>query len=250
MDCSQEPNPLLQTTWDLKSKGQIYAMRPDGTDPIPAEPGAPLAYNVDPQVCHNGNILFTSNRTGTAQLYRTQLDSLGTFMDVRAITQSPTYKGEGKFSPDCQKIVWVELLPSENSTRTTVEASRSEIWIANADGTEAKQITNLKVRSLTPTFTPDGKNILFSSNFAPLTRGERHFDLYLISIHGTHLRKVTELGNLNAYPSFTSSGKKLLFSSNRDRVNPNENKMELDLFEADWNATELQPADPALKAGL
>ena len=41
---------------------------------------------------------------------------------------------------------------------------KMELLVADADGSNQKQITNFGCASFAPTFTPDGKKILFSSN--------------------------------------------------------------------------------------
>lgn len=44
-----------------------------------------------------------------------------------------------------------------------VAPTQMEVWIANADGTDAKQITHLGQANWAPNFTPDGKHIIFAA---------------------------------------------------------------------------------------
>ncbi len=67
-----------------------------------------------------------------------------------------------------------------------------DLWVANADGTEAKQITYLAGASFGPAFFPDGKRIGLAS---PTYLQPRATSLSSIcsSIHrdGTHLERLT-----------------------------------------------------------
>ena len=59
-----------------------------------------------------------------------------------------------------------------------VRPTRLEIWVADADGSNARQITHLGAASFAPFFHPDGRRIVFASNY-PDARS-RNFDLYLV----------------------------------------------------------------------
>ena len=64
-----------------------------------------------------------------------------------------------------------------------------ELFVADADGKDVKQITNFGCASFAPTFTPDGKQLLFASNKQECDSSK--FELFLINIDGTGLRQVT-----------------------------------------------------------
>ena len=74
------------------------------------------------------------------------------------------------------------ICTSENAK--LVKPTKMDIWVANSDGTEAHQVTYLPGASFAPYFFPNGKRILFSSNFVN-PRGP-DFDIYAIDIDGTH----------------------------------------------------------------
>ena len=59
----------------------------------------------------------------------------------------------------------------------------------NADGSDQHQITHLGGANFAPFFTPDGKRIIFSSNYTNPHSG--NFDLYLINDDGSALEQVT-----------------------------------------------------------
>ncbi len=59
-------------------------------------------------------------------------------------------------------------------------------------------ITNFGCASFAPTFTPDGKKILFSSNKHQCD--SRNFELYLMNVDGTGLEQVTSFGRIHFVP--------------------------------------------------
>ena len=69
-----------------------------------------------------------------------------------------------------------------------------EIWVMNADGTNKRQVTSLASASFAPFFTPDGKRIIFCTDFFDANKGgsrrQPNFDLALINLDGTGIERV------------------------------------------------------------
>ena len=105
---------------------------------------------------------------------------------------------------------------------------KMELWVANADGSKARQITQFGCASFAPTFTPDGKKILFSSNKHKCD--SRDFELYLINVDGTGLEQVTNYGGFTSFPEFSPNGKTLVFASSYQGTG----NYEFNIFTADW----------------
>jgi Tol biopolymer transport system component len=103
-----------------------------------------------------------------------------------------------------------------------------EVFIANADGSGAKQITSLGKANWAPNFTPDGNKIIFASNHE-YERGFP-FNLYLMNLDGSGLEKISHDGGFDAFPAFSPDGKKFIFSSNRN----NGGTHATNLFICDW----------------
>ena len=97
-----------------------------------------------------------------------------------------------------------------------------------ANGSHAKPITNFGCASFAPTFTPDGKRILFSSNKDDCD--SRKFELYIINVDGTGLEQVTHFGGFTAFPEFSPDGKSVVFASDKDAKTP----YEFNIFTAPW----------------
>jgi len=103
-----------------------------------------------------------------------------------------------------------------------------ELFVAEGDGKNQKQITSFGCASFAPTFTPDGKKILFASNKHKCDG--RDFELYLINTDGTGLEQVTDFGGFTSFPEFSPDGKKLIFSSSYQ----SKSNYEFNLFTVDW----------------
>ena len=148
------------------------------------------------------------------------------------------------FSRDGTKIVWRANHPStpekmqryQDLLKENLTAPmKMEIIVADADGKNEKQITNFGCASFAPTFTPDGKKILFASN--KHNCDSRHFELFLMNLDGTGLEQVTSFGGFTSFPEFSPDGKKLVFVSSWKATG----RYEFNIFTADWKPVSLIP---------
>ena len=89
------------------------------------------------------------------------------------------------------------------------------------------QITNLGGANFAPYFTPDGRKIIFSSNYK--NPKSRDFELYLVNDDGSALEQVTHHVEFDGFPMFSPDGTKLVWASGRS-----SKEGELNLFLADW----------------
>ena len=104
----------------------------------------------------------------------------------------------------------------------------------NADGSNKRQVTKLNAASFAPFFTPDGKRIIFCTDYFDPERSNKrkqpNFDLALINVDGTGLERVTFNESFDGFPMFSPDGKKLAFASNRNGAHPGDTNV----FIADW----------------
>jgi Tol biopolymer transport system component len=213
--CPPPPDNSKAYNWGL-FEYDIYRAAADGSNPrkLTTEPG----YDAEATVCPvDGSIVFTSIRSGDLELWRMDADG----KNPRQLTSAPGYDGGAFFSADCSRIVWRSSRPQGKDldeykallAKNLVKPTRMDLYIANADGSDARQLTYLPGASFAPFFFPDGKRVMFSSNyFAP--RGPE-FDLFAIDIDGSHLERITYAGGFDGFPVFSPDGKTLAFSSNR-----------------------------------
>jgi Tol biopolymer transport system component len=186
------------------------------------------AYDAEATVCPlDGSIVFTSDRDGDLELYRMRSDG----SEVVRLTDAPGYDGGAFFSPDCSQIVWRASRPRgaelERYQRLLevglVEPGPLELWVADADGTNARQITYFGASSFAPSFFPSGDRIVFSSNLAE--PGSHQFDLWAIDVAGTRLERVTDHPDFDGFPMFSPDGLRLAFATNRFPGRPRETEL-------------------------
>lgn len=229
--CPVPPDRSQGYVWPL-GRFELFTVRRDGTDLRQLTDNG--AYNAEATVAPDGSrVIFTSTMDGDVELYTMRPDG----SDLRRVTHRVGYDGGGFFSPDGRLIVWRAQYP-ETAADTAdyrrllgqrmVRPAKLELWVANADGSNARQVTALGGANFAPYFHPDGKRIIFSSNWEN-PRG-RAFDLYLINLDGTGLEKVTNFGDFDGFPMFSPDGSQLVFASNRHGAAPGETN----LFIADW----------------
>ena len=191
-------------------------------------------YDAEATISPDGKtMLFTSTRDGDIDLYTMNLKS----GEVRRITNILGYDGGAWFSPDGKKIIWRASRPSgpaevkeykELLSENLVAPTRMEVWVADADGSHARQVSNLGQANWAPAYMPDGKRIIFASNHE-YKRGFP-FNLYTMNEDGSELAKVSRDKGFDAFPMFSVDGKKIVFCSNRN----NGGTRDTNIFIADW----------------
>ena len=229
-ECPPRPGMEHGYAWPLHDF-DIYVANPDGSDPRPLAPSP--GYDAEATISREGWIVFTSTRDGDLELYKMRLDGTG----LTRLTDELGYDGGAFFSADGRRIVYRASRPATPAevadyqgllARRLVRPGKLELWVMNADGSDARQVTHIGAASFAPFFHPDGRRIIFSSNLAD-PRG-RNFDLYLVNDDGTGLERVTTEETFDGFPMFSPDGTKLVFASNRNASRPGETNV----FIADW----------------
>jgi Tol biopolymer transport system component len=103
-----------------------------------------------------------------------------------------------------------------------------EIFIAKADGADPRPLTSNGAANFCPTFLPDGRRILWSSNVG--TKGGREFDLYLMDKNGGAPERVTTAPGFDGFPHMSPDGRWIVWASNRAEPQGHETN----LFLARW----------------
>ena len=143
----------------------------------------------------DGSIIFTSMRDGDLELCRMDADG----KNVRQLTNDAGLRRRrvllGRLHED--RVARVAAAPGKDLddykallAQKLVKPTKMDLYVANADGTDARQITYLPGASFAPYFFPDGKRIIFSSNYLN-PRSARVRPLFAVDIDGTHLERIT-----------------------------------------------------------
>jgi Tol biopolymer transport system component len=230
--CPTPPDRSQGYVWGVFSGYDIFL----ATDAGKIEKRLTDAPGYDAEATVNGKkrtTVYTSLASGDLDLWTMRGDGSG----KKQITRAPGYDGGGTFSRDGKKLVWranYPKTPEEMARYKSLLADnltapmKMEIMVADAGGRNARAITNFGCASFAPTFTPDGKRILFASNKHDCD--SRHFELYLINVDGTGLEQVTSFGGFTSFPEFSPDGQILVFCSDRDA----KDRYEFNIFTARW----------------
>lgn len=204
-------------------------------------------YDAEATVCaKDGSIIFTSDRDGDLDLYR--MDSDG--KNVVRLTDTPGYDGGAFFSQDCSQIVWRASRFKQGPEldeyqallkQKLVRPSKLEIFVANADGSNVRQLTYLDAASFAPYFHPSGKRVLFSTAYGDPR--SREFNIWAVNTDGSDLQQITFAPGFDGFPMFSHDGKWLAFASNRNQAKEGET----DVYVARW--VESPPAQASREAG-
>ena len=192
-------------------------------------------YDAEATISPDGNtMLYTSDKDGDIELYAMDLKT----GKEKRITNTIGYDGGAWFSPDGKKIIWRASRPKTEEAikeykdllaENLVAPTNMEVFVANADGSDVKQITSFGQANWAPYFMPDSKRIIFASNHE-YKRGFP-FNLYTINGDGSGLKKISHDNGFDAFPMFSPDGKKLIFCSNRN----NGGTRDTNVFIADWS---------------
>ena len=223
------------------SKGYVWAVYPTYDIYLATDDGKILkklasaaGYDAEGTVnWKTGRIVYTSMESGDLDLWTMNSDGRG----KKQVTKTEGYDGGAVFSRDGKKLVWRANHPATPQTQkryrelladNLTSPMKMELFIADGDGRNAKQITDFGCASFAPTFTPDGKKILFSSNKHDCDG--RKFELYMVNLDGSGLEQVTDYGGFTSFPEFSPDGSKLVFASDKDA----KQRYEFNIFTADW----------------
>jgi len=146
-------------------------------------------------------IVFTSERSGSADIYRVHPDGTG----LERLTSDPAFDDQGTLSPDGHSLAFV-------STR----GGRANIWLLDLRTKASKNLTSGSSGDFRPVWSPDGQWIAFSSDrdsahtrfgpfFTPLAT-----DIYVMKRDGTGVRRMSSGGPHQAVsPTWAPDGREI-----------------------------------------
>jgi len=205
--CPPRPDHSQGYVWALYPDYDIYRANADGSGArrLTTTPG----YDAEGTVCgKDGSIVFTSVRDGDIDVYRMDADG----KHVKRLTHDVGYDGGAVFDADCTHIVWRASRPKPGKdlddykrllAQNLVRPSKLELYVMDADGANAHQVTYLDAASFGPAFMPGGKRIIFASNHGD-PKG-REFDLWAIDVAGTRLERITDAPGFDGFPLFSAT---------------------------------------------
>lgn len=231
--CPETPRrgPNNEYVWPIYAGYDIYTAPVGGGEPKLLIGGD--GYDAEATVSPKGDkIVFTSTRDGDLDLYTCNIDG----SNIQRITSKVGYDGGAFFSPDGAYIVWRASRPKIGEEASNymqllakglVQPTEMELFVAKADGSEQRQITNLGGANWAPYFHPDGQHILFSSNHKTKAFP---FNIFMTDVNGMEPVQISFDDAFDSFPMFSPDGKRIAFSSNRN----NGRTRSTNVFVADW----------------
>ena len=184
--------------------GQIglFLANADGSNERPLVTPADIDYDAA-WAPDGASIVFTSERNGSADLYRVKPDGTG----LERLTDSPAYDDQAAFSPDSTQLVFV-------STRA---GGTADLWTMDLQTRRAKVLTSGPGGDFRPSWSPDGQWIAFSSDRTsnlPFAHGRwEHLhlvDLYIVRPDGSSLKRLTPHGGFCGSPKWTADSRRIV----------------------------------------
>lgn len=184
----------------------IYYMNADGSNIIRLTTNP--AYDGGPSWSPDGSMLaFESERSGSSQVWRTNVEKGNWGYNLTQLTKDTSHKRVNNF------LSW-----SPNGLWIAFEADRDrddpEIYLANAvDGTNQQRLTFTRALDEVPSWFPDSKQIVFSSDMHGKPQSG-NYDIYIIDVDGSDVRRITTTTGAASNPCVSPDGSKIVYDYN------------------------------------
>ncbi len=166
----------------------------------------PLMVCVDAQA----QITFVSKRDGNAEIYVMDADG----GNQRRLTNHPDNDWFPSWSPDGKRIVFF----SNRDGHVIRGGSAYEIYVMDADGGNPQNLTNDLNDDRSPSWSPDGKRIVFVSDRDGFKNDDGVItdEIYVMDADGSNPQNLTNDLNDDRSPSWSPDGKRIAFVSQRE----------------------------------
>jgi len=202
----------------LKINDQVMKISPGEKDGLFVTP------NINPQ---GNEVIFHGALSGYSRIWKYSVNQ----KSVEALTDSSYIAVEPCFSWDGSLIAFVSDKGLEQKREDMKDISTNifkmatmylggnpkilNLYVMNSDGSNLRQLTNWNAVDMRPTFSPDGKHVLFMSTFKSGTIKKRN--LYKISINGDGEPQLVPNSEGANRPWYSADGKWIYFWKEIDK---------------------------------
>lgn len=209
----------------IDGKEQLFAMDLDGSNSVQLTHG-PFGHE-NPAWAPDGQKLAVVSVEGDQQvIYIMNTDG----MDMRPLTAKHSHAIHPNWSPDSQNVIYCssdDLHPPQKNPaeiysvntypswspdgkkivfRKIIDGSNSEIFVANGNGSNLRNLTNNPAFDGWPSWSPDGTQIAFASNRSG------NYKIYVMNADGTNVRLLADTEGRATEPRWSPDGKTVYFS--------------------------------------
>jgi TolB protein len=203
-DWSPDRSRIAFDHLDPKGNLDVWTIAADGSDrrQVTTSP----ASDGNPAWSQNGRqIAFERGPKGVdRQIWVANADGSGerqlTFDSPLCELPCPVDNADPAWSPDGTRIAF-----------TPNRDGHYEIYVMNADGRNATNLTQNDFADFGPSWSPDGRYIAFNSNRSGVSQ-----DVWMMAPDGSSPRQLTSDGSADTAPSWAPDGEHLVFQSDRE----------------------------------
>jgi TolB protein len=171
------------STKEKRSK-ELYIVDYDGFNPRRVTVNQSL--NILPNWSPDGRSLaYVSYRLGSPEIF------IASIFEGKSTNLTAGKTGQAfapSWSPDGKRIAYA-----------SPKSGNMEIWVANADGSDAKRLTNSSGSDTAPCWSPTGQEIAFTSSRSGTPQ------IWVMDTEGLNVRRLSTVGNWNDAPAWNPS---------------------------------------------
>ncbi len=153
-------------------------------------------------------IAFVSRRDGNTEIYVMAADG----QNQRRLTNNPARDHSPLWSPDGKRIAFVS--ERDGHVHPIRGFPTDEIYVMDANGGNQQNLTNDPHDDSSPSWSPDGKHIVFDTD-RNNDKGHNR-EIYVMNADGTNQRRLTNNRTEDEEPAWSPDGERIAFSARRE----------------------------------